>query len=657
MERMKLTSFSLYSQVPNLDIEMTDGVFCLAGANGLGKTTFLTALNYALTGIVVDPDRKLPRSLEDYFHKSRDYSSEYFSGRIDESDRETATIELQFSIGNRRYTIARGLFEPSKLRHLEVTRYPATDEDKESMEVNSDAVTASDLHDEYKRLVTQDVGLKSFDQFAFLQHFVLTFDESRRLLFWHQEALEQALFLAFGRDYKDAEKAETLRKEVDRQGSIARNNKWRATQLRSEIEILTNAIDGETPPTEDEIALGREHEEIIEEVDIRRSDLDSKEAEVNEAELTVTKLSAERTSLEAQYAREFAKRVQKRSRVELHPLVRNSLSTAECGVCGSSRAHVVPHIQKSLESHTCPFCESSIQSEGNDGEAAIRLRNVDDQLEQIRRRLESAQHSYERLRDERYVITQQLSAVQVQAEEFERANAEALKRITERPANIQQRIANLNEVFKSYMSIRDEAIEERNKVRGELRQYQRDVQVRYAAAEEEFVPLFRNLAEDFLGIDLDVMLQSSDTISGGLSLAVELRGSIRHQADQLSESQRFFLDIALRMALAQYISDKESTAPMMIDTPEGSLDIAYESRAGRMFASFVRAGHDIVMTANINTSQLLIRLAEECGRTRMKLQRMTSWAELSDVQIEEEGLFSQAFDEIEKALSKGSDAI
>src|SRR5215210_3184218 len=122
LERVKLSGFSLYSQSPDLDIELPNGVFCLAGANGLGKTTFLTTLNYALTGIVMDPSRELSRSLEEYFRDTREFSKEYFSGRIDEDDREAAAVELQFSIGPRRYRIVRGLFEPAELRELTVSR-------------------------------------------------------------------------------------------------------------------------------------------------------------------------------------------------------------------------------------------------------------------------------------------------------------------------------------------------------------------------------------------------------------------------------------------------------------------------------------------------------------------------------------------------------
>ena len=55
------------------------------------------------------------------------------------------------------------------------------------------------------------------------------------------------------------------------------------------------------------------------------------------------------------------------------------------------------------------------------------------------------------------------------------------------------------------------------------------------------------------------------------------------------------------------------SATLYIDTPEGSLDIAYERRAGRMFGKFVEGHERLFMTANINTSQLLQELAPTCG--------------------------------------------
>src|SRR3954468_12330464 len=86
---IQLDSFTLYSLRPNLQIEFGDGVFCLAGANGLGKSTFLTALAYGITGIVAPPGRKF-ESTEEYYEESDDSAKSYFDGRIGEDDRDEA---------------------------------------------------------------------------------------------------------------------------------------------------------------------------------------------------------------------------------------------------------------------------------------------------------------------------------------------------------------------------------------------------------------------------------------------------------------------------------------------------------------------------------------------------------------------------------------
>jgi ABC-type cobalamin transport system ATPase subunit len=164
------------------------------------------------------------------------------------------------------------------------------------------------------------------------------------------------------------------------------------------------------------------------------------------------------------------------------------------------------------------------------------------------------------------------------------------------------------------------------------------------------VPRFKSLAKAFLGVDLDISMVSG---SGGvgLQLQIEIRGSARRKDSQLSESQRFFVDIALRMALAQHISDLASPATLFIDTPEGSLDIAYEDRAGQMFANFVQSGHSLLMTANINSSKLLTTLARSCTAEHMSIIQMTQWTELSDVQQQASALFRSAYAEIDGALN------
>jgi len=117
----------------------------------------------------------------------------------------------------------------------------------------------------------------------------------------------------------------------------------------------------------------------------------------------------------------------------------------------------------------------------------------------------------------------------------------------------------------------------------------------------------------------------------------------------VSESQRFFIDIALRMALSEFMA--EGAATLLIDTPEGSLDIAYEARAGSMFSNFVLEGNRVLMTANLRSSQLVLRLAQLQKSAGMQVVRMTDWTDLSEVQQSEEALFTEAYNTIDAALN------
>jgi hypothetical protein len=107
------------------------------------------------------------------------------------------------------------------------------------------------------------------------------------------------------------------------------------------------------------------------------------------------------------------------------------------------------------------------------------------------------------------------------------------------------------------------------------------------------------------------------------------------------------------MALAEHISCESNKATLFVDTPEGSLDIAYEKRVGLMFADFVKNyQQNIIMTANINSSQLLVALAEKCKAGLMYVKRMLDWVDLSIVQQEEEMLFRKFLDNIESKLRR-----
>lgn len=642
-----LKSFSLFSLQPDILVEIHEGVTCIAGANGLGKSTFLAAVNYGLTGIVADPGRDF-QSVQEYYNYSFDYSNDFFSGRIREIDRENCAVIIEFQVGNDKYRINRPVFRPDELDELQITR-----NDEVIFDLKNTKLSALDANQEYKRLISESIGLDSFEQFVFMQSVVFTFDEGRKLLLWNKRSLNQALHISFGSDPAKASKADILYREMERAASLARNANWQASTVAKEIDLLREALGDNTSQHDVEDFLSR-HKQLEEEVNRTSKLCESKKHAIEDARLEWMEASARVATLEETYEIHFNERLSGRRHLEMHPVIQAFTEDSRCGLCGSQVDEIEKVVLQKIRSGICPLCGSYLDQNKNDHTVLDELRKIDNEIKSAKQFLAEGSRKLRRLEEESNACTEEAQLALDRLNNFEQDNEKLLTQVSTGVKDFSLAFKAKQDELQKHLNRKREKYEERDRLRKEYLKLQKDLQARYVEAEKDFVPLLRNLGELFLGLDLDVRIDlSQSTTNPGLNLTIELEGQIRRQAHQLSESQRFFLDIALRMALAQYCSDNDSPATLFIDTPEGSLDIAYEARAGMMFGEFVKNGHALLMTANINSSELLRKLALSCGRSWMTIHRMTRWAELSDVQAQGEELFSQALEKIDEALDTG----
>jgi DNA repair exonuclease SbcCD ATPase subunit len=632
LERAILRDFTLYRRNNEIEAIFDRNVFCLAGANGLGKSTFVAAINFGLTGRVADPERTF-ESTDEYFRYTEDFTRRFFDGRISGRDRSTAEVELTFTVGGHRFTIVRAVFDPSGLRALNLD---GTDV--------SDLVTAGEvesLDSHYRAEVARLVGVTTFDQFVFIQLFLLTFDERRHLAFWDQRVLTRILFLAFGVDTNDANKADLLSREDQKYDSIVRNTQWQATQTRKNVKSLEKFLDGDA----DTADLLLEYEGLARDRDEASRNAETLEGIARDARLALTDTSARLALLEQEYEDAYRTRSLRAAHPSRHPLVRESLNSGRCGLCGDASDGITERIQQTTTADACPLCNSNLSKRdaadiGDLKELDARMSTTREQLVQQRRRTAEIDQelaaALRRFRDSEALI-----------EQFERDNEDFMRRREDSGRGIKDVIDAHLKTIQKLMDKKRDATDKRNQARSQLRNLQRRLSTAYASVENEFVPIFQKLATDFLGLSLDVRFEQR---ADGIILILNVENAERRLPYQLSESQRFFVDIALRMAVAGFMA-ADGRLCMLVDTPEGSLDAAYESRAGDMFARFATGNSQLIMTANINTSQLLIRLARRCGFARMRLARMTEWTDLTAVQVEEEQVFNEAFEAIEESLA------
>ncbi|MEF8758745.1 MAG: AAA family ATPase [Candidatus Accumulibacter sp. UW25] len=646
--RVALENFDLYTHQPDVEVKIEKKVFCLIGANGLGKSTFLNTINFIITGAVPDPSRKFQSAQDYYRNASRlDRTEGYFTGRISEASRPIARATVELSWPSANITVTRDIFDSGNVSCLIITDTVLGTTQKHSISEDMDGDTLGVL---YEKQVLHLCGLEDFAQFVFLFHFVATFDEGRHLLMWDDGALTNALYLAFGADPAAAKVADKLQRDMDRESSRGRNVRFSARHVTDRIKQLMDILKGED--TYDYVSreeLLARHNNLLARHRLAEERVRGKQNELRDTDLLWTDLSASLTKLQLEYRQVFSERLQKLSTIEHHPIIRTSLTEDQCAICGTTHTAIV--LKAKLTRNECPLCDSPVEKSAADDDVITNLRKLDSEIIRVRDELATVLKTRER-------VNAEVSA----ADAAEVADHDALRKFeNEESADLVKSNAGT-----SFSVIRDEIVKlenersefvvqsenhykKRDEIRERLRVYERELKKQYEAGAQNFVPRFRELAEEFIGLQIDVELEHRRGANdSGFGLRLRMDEKVRSSPDKVSESQRFFIDIALRMALTEFMSN--SPAILLIDTPEGSLDIAYEARAGAMFSKFVADDNAIVMTANIRSSQLVLRLAQLQHEEGMQVVRMTDWTDLSEVQQTEEKLFLEAYDAIDAAL-------
>lgn len=638
IKKVELKNFTLYKKRNHILIDVNSGVFCLAGANGLGKSTFINILNYGLTGIVRRPDSEfsISGSIPKFYSDSKSFAGKYFDRRIDENLREAASISIEFKLKDTTFKITRSFFEQDSLQELII------DKDGISQFENKN-LTSTDLDKIYRDSLTSLIGLKDFDQYVFLQIFVFTFDETHQLIFWDSNIMERALHLFFNLDPQNAKIADQLRKEISTYESNMRNLQWDATQKEKELTSLINQMEvvADTQKQSDDKVV-ENYQELASKLSEQLDLIQKLDGEVKECELLSSDYSLKNSVLKGEYDLLFNQSFNQDTSLEKDPSIISILTSIRKKICSSEDPiSLFAELQKIIWETKCP----NNQKIGND-ESIKKLQKLDEEIyknnseqEKISKRKNRLLKDYEKLRFEATDIKNKM-------EEIEKANENFLFSLYQKSggSDLSVLVTTMRSQIDYLLQNKREEADKRDVRKSELKKLEKELNQQYITAEETFMPVFIEYARSFLGLDINIYLQ---TYSKGATLILEVNDTERREKHQLSESQRYFIDIALRMALIEYSSEN---AVMLIDTPEGSLDIAYESRAGQMFADFTKKGFGLIMTANINSSMLLHRLAAQCKSAGMKLEKMTEWTTLSEVQQEEQGEIDKAFKEIENLL-------
>ncbi len=606
LRSIKIENYQLYEndRSNGLEHNFDGGVHLIVGINGLGKTTLLNAIYRLLVGPCDAPkggERTLGSSKNALTNWRR---RKFFSSRVKDGALD-ATIEGKIGFGERTILVKR------RLANLEVV----------SLSVDGVDVDAS--QDIYEEKVEELSGLPSYVDFFSVVKFLIFFLEDRSDLIWdHMSQFEIYRILFF--DRQSARVAAEYRDEARSADSNYRNLLASVNKIKDELDQLTSE---ETESNRKKYASALSRLNGIEE---KLADLESELSE-NYAEISKTKMKM------AQSRRDFDEykfgiEESQHGLLSKHfpnlddtvkMLLSNLSSGGGCFVCGSDSEDARRVVEKALEDKCCPICDSKENVQESFQNVIAEPERMVAEIERLHKRSRQCLAEYDNQKlifDELYQEQERLLGLVSSASEERALWYRKVSSIEKTLPNDDSDTEELARQLKSWQGMLrqyDDVRRKRTQDYGQEIARQRDaLEDNLRRLKDKFEYYCSRLLAETVMLELDYY--EGPLGQGGKDkvrtpfFKVKMTSGVhtehpelRESAEQVSESQREFIDLAFRISLIDVVTESvKSPAMVVMETPEASLDSIFMNEISRLFRSFGdRNGGQNVFLASTNLNQ------------------------------------------------------
>ena len=619
LQQMVVEHYGLYpgkDRKGRFEIPFGDGLTLILGANGLGKTTLVTMLFRMLagTGDIPLPEGRIG-SVDLSVQEIGKWAQRQFAQRVNDGA-QTASAYLKFQVGATRFEVTRRLTDLA-LTSLIIDDQPA--EDTEELT--------------YRNSITAASELGSFGDWILVLRTLVFYFEDRRALVWDPGAQKQLLRALLLNPTQAQEWTLRERKilELDSRMRNLDSALKRETRESNKIDRKTTSAPGVRQ------ALTAAHtrvEQLNEQHDRLVARLDLTDTMRYRARLDAIRAEAEQDKAlrELERARLLAIDAHLPDADEsIRFILARLMSDETCLVCGTEGVATRRQaLQQALDDHRCVVCDSELGDPDHPDVAEM----TDERLRALKERYDAA-------------VIQAADQIRVRDE----ANAEHLTTSTDLAACAQERDETDQKVrdLQSQLPPDERRVTEQQKKLDAAGELVTDMRARLKVARTEFGEFlgahraqiatfadaikakFREAAQGFLFEESQITwaptrMQVGQAGADGVepveypAFAVELTGSdfpgLKRRGDpnEVSESQREFIDLAFRMALV-YVASPDSAASLVIDAPESSLDAVFVERAADVLGRFAKTGNNgvnrLVVTSNLGAGKLVPNLLRE----------------------------------------------
>jgi hypothetical protein len=620
LQHLTISDYGLFPGEPEgsgLDHEFEAGLTLIAGINGLGKTTILTAILRALTGPVDVTGEGAPHALGVSIPENpvalRPKQIAFFAQRVADSAKE-AHVVLGATFGDQTLRVTRRLADLSLVECLvDGVALPL-------------AGARSDREASFQAALSELMGLGTFIDVLLILHHVVLFHEDRPGALWDENAQRQVLRALF-LEKDDATRVAQLERLVQSADSQARNIQTRITATEADLREARKREAG----SEGVIAQLEAEQRLLDAELVEAARLDAVLADLD-AERQTVRLEHEKAKVAREDATGAVERLKYTALLNLYPnmddaarlVVARIMTQAKCLVCDADAEEKRKELEALIEGGCCPAC-------GAEPEQQERI-IPQHKFEQAK--LDQARKAAELGRKEEEAKGARLRAI---AETYAQTIAkvgELRRSITDRKGRDQRLRSSLpgntgSEQFEqTLMTLRRQQLEWRTKLAEHL------LELRTLLSEKEGLVTSRSveLMESFVELTnallaeearlVQVTAEPRYTQATGRAedrlrvpafqadMAAANRPGLVRRIDpsDVSESQRELIDLAFRLSLVR-VATQGAPATFIMETPEASLDGLAMERVGSALWQFSQSScNRLIVTSNLSNAGLITSL-------------------------------------------------
>lgn len=616
LQRIHIKNYTLYPNGLDYTFDFIKGVNLVLGGNGMGKTTFVNLIKYAIIGNYKNRFDFRRTYLDRMILRRQENSASYFSNRMDASvitDGDKPFVELSFRIHDAEFLVRRDLQE---IRLISCLVNGETISGEQISQAKYEKLSEEEkkpyLLYKYEKEVEKYLNI-TFDDLIVFVNEVLFFGEDHKTIMWNNSSsgsidVQNELFNKYFNDPKLDEGRQEALRQAKYFDSLSRH---RSEDMRAIKKVLDKIDEAKKQKHSNDIPLRIiELKEKISEASAmlkqlqkeqkeRVSRIETLENEINLASSRVVETERKKAKLESQRNSQIWETVHP----SYYKFERNIRLNHICPLCNKPSESLASKVDSKPDN--CFLCDSPLEKHAADNLTQI-YKDVQATLNSTYNYINEKKREINRLENE---VKEGDSRFEAQSVYVRNLNS-ALREL--QFANSQE-IPNGGEIqpFLDEMErLQREKEENQQKSMAESNRAT-EISNRMVAEVTEnvlhFSNIFSSYAEQFLGVECKLTYTKlGDDVTERFYPVIA--GITRQNEEELSESQRFFIDHSFRMTILTFFYQRPTF--YIVETPDSSLDISYEHNAAKVFLQFLEKPNTIIITSNLNNSTFLRYLIE-----------------------------------------------